>query len=68
MEGQSAAVFTIHSEARGPHWVAWISLPGQSGPHQSILLVGPTQEEAESKAREWAARVAGQMARPSSSS
>ncbi len=68
MEGASAAGFSIHSEARGPHWVAWISLPGQAGPHQSILLVGATKEEAESKAREWAARVAAQTARPSTSS
>jgi hypothetical protein len=68
MEGQSAAGFEVHSEARGPHWVAWISLPGQQGPHQSILLVGATRDEAEAKAREWAARISGQTARPSSSS
>ena len=52
-----AGTFAIHSEARGPHWVAWISQPGEKGPHQSILLVGATRSEAEAKAREWASRL-----------
>jgi hypothetical protein len=57
MSGTSAGSFEIHSEARGPHWVAWVSRPGEKGPHQSILLVGATRNEAEAKAREWAARI-----------
>lgn len=68
MNDTSVAGFEIHSEARGPHWVAWISRPGEAGPHQSILLVGATREEAEAKAREWAVRTAGnQTGRPVSS-
>ncbi len=51
-EPKSAA--TIQSEARGPHWVAWI--PGADGkPVQSVVLVGRTRLEAEDRARRWAA-------------
>lgn len=50
--------FDIHSEARGPHWVAWLSPPGEKTPHQSILIVGATRDEAEAKARDYATRIA----------
>jgi predicted RNase H-like HicB family nuclease len=44
---------TVHSEARGGHWVAWI--PDANGnPERSIVLVGETREEAEARARQWA--------------
>ncbi|HEY3383333.1 MAG TPA: hypothetical protein VGK32_16290 [Vicinamibacterales bacterium] len=68
MSGQPNAMFEIHAEARGPHWVAWISRPGQQDPYQSVLVVGASQQEAESRAREWAARVSAQIERLSSSS
>ncbi len=68
MDGQAPGGFEVHSEARGPHWVAWLALPGQPGPYRSILLVGQTQAEAEGKAREWAAREAPQKTSGSSSS
>jgi hypothetical protein len=39
----------IRSEARGPHWVAW--LPDANGkPEDSVVLVGGTREEAEERA------------------
>lgn len=60
MNQAAAGSFSIHSEARGPHWVAWIAAPGETGPHGSVILVGATRKEAEEKAREWAARVAAQ--------
>lgn len=45
----------IRSEARGPHWIAWVA--DESGkPQQSIVLVGQTREEAEARAKEWAER------------
>jgi hypothetical protein len=50
MNGQA---FQVHSEARGPHWVAWITLPGQTGPYRSVLQVGASREEAEARARKW---------------
>ncbi len=68
MDQAVAATFTIHSEARGPHWVAWITAAGESRPYQSLVLVGATRQEAEDKAREWAARVAAQATRSSSMS
>lgn len=45
--------FEVHSAARGPHWISWISRPGSDQPHRSIVLIGETQEEAEARARDW---------------
>ena len=56
MEKPTAGPFEVRSEARGPHWVAWLVGPGENAPHQSVVLVGATRAEAEAKAREWAAR------------
>lgn len=54
--------FEIHSEARGSHWVAWATRPGEAAPYQSVIVVGGSRAEAESKAREWAARTAAVQA------
>jgi hypothetical protein len=62
------AAFQVHSEARGPHWVAWITQPGASGPYRSVVLVGASQEEAESRARKWGAEVTVQIENSSASS
>jgi hypothetical protein len=43
----------IRSEARGPHWVAWVS-DASGKPEGSVVLVGKTQQEAEERARKWA--------------
>jgi hypothetical protein len=51
MNGQTA--FQVQSEARGPHWVAWLTLPGQPGPYRSVLVVGASRQEAEDRARKW---------------
>lgn len=67
MNAVSGAGFEIHSEARGPHWVAWVTRPGENGPFQSVLLVGASREEVESRAGEWAARTAAQAGRAASS-
>jgi hypothetical protein len=48
--------YQIHSEARGPHWIAWISQDGGNKPHQSVVLIGASQPEAEDRARAWAER------------
>ena len=47
-------VFEIHSEAHGPHWIAWLTRAGGNTPERSIVLVGETKEEAETRARRWA--------------
>ncbi len=49
--------YEIHSEARGPHWIAWISRAGGDGkPERSVVIIGETQEEAETRARQLADR------------
>jgi hypothetical protein len=49
-----AEPYQVHSEARGPHWIAWISRDGSGKPDRSIVLIAATREEAESRARAWA--------------
>jgi len=68
MNQTHSTTYQVHSEARGGHWVAWITAPGEQKAHESILLVGETQASAEEKAREWARRVEDQAARLGSSS
>jgi len=46
--------YDIHSEARGPHWVAWITRGSGTKPERSVLIVGATQAEAEAGAKQWA--------------
>jgi hypothetical protein len=62
------AAFEVQSEARGPHWVAWLTRPGAPGPYRSVLVVGASREEAESRARKWAESVQAQMENSSASS
>lgn len=50
----TSGTFEVHSEARGPHWIAWLTQPGSTTPVQSAVLVGRTREEAETRARQWA--------------
>jgi hypothetical protein len=47
----ATSAYEIHSEARGPHWIAWVSRGGDPKPERSVVLVGKTQEEAEARAR-----------------
>jgi hypothetical protein len=49
---------SIHSEARGPHWVAWVD-DANGKPRDSVVLVGENQKEAEERARRWAAKARG---------
>ena len=49
-----AGSYDVHSAARGPHWIAWVSRPGSQEPERSIVVVGANQEEAEARARAWA--------------
>ena len=46
--------YQIHSEARGPHWIAWITREGSPKPDRSIVLVAASKDEAEARARRWA--------------
>jgi hypothetical protein len=53
---QATGSYEIRSEARGPHWIAWIVRPGSDDPDRNIVLVGETREEAEARARQFAER------------
>jgi hypothetical protein len=46
--------YTVHSEARGPHWIAWVTEGAGTKPVGSVVLVAANQEEAEARARLWA--------------
>ena len=50
------APYQVHTEARGPHWVSWITHDGGGKPHQSVILIARTKEEAEARALAWAER------------
>lgn len=49
-----ATHYQVHTEARGPHWIAWITRGADTKPERSVVLVAATQEEAEARARQWA--------------
>jgi hypothetical protein len=49
----TAGSYTIHTEARGPHWIAWLTAGAEAKPERSIVLIAATQEEAEIRARQW---------------
>jgi hypothetical protein len=46
--------YQIHSEARGPHWIAWITRGTDIKPDRSVVLIAASQKEAEARARRWA--------------
>jgi hypothetical protein len=46
--------YQVHTEAHGPHWIAWITRGTETKPDRSIVLIAATQAEAEERARRWA--------------
>ncbi len=54
----SSGTFDIRSEERGPHWIAWVASDPGGKPAGAVVLVGETREEAESRARQYAERLA----------
>jgi hypothetical protein len=54
------SAFTIHSEERGPHWIAWAVRGTDPKPVLSVVVVGETRQEAEARALEWAGEVTAQ--------
>jgi broad specificity phosphatase PhoE len=49
----STGRFSVHSEARGPHWIAWLTRDPETRPVRDVVVVGETRQEAESRARAW---------------
>jgi len=54
----STTSYQVHSEARGPHWIAWVTRGDSNTPDRSIVLVAETREQAEARARNWAEQTA----------
>jgi hypothetical protein len=50
----SSGSYQIHTEARGPHWISWITLSGETKPDRSVVLVAASEAEAAERARRWA--------------
>jgi hypothetical protein len=50
--------FQIHSQVRGPHWIAWVSRDESGKPHRGVVIVAETRELAEARARQWAEQTA----------
>jgi CRISPR/Cas system-associated protein Csm6 len=46
--------YQIHVEARGPHWVSWITRDGGTKPDRAVILVAASQADAEARAKRWA--------------
>jgi hypothetical protein len=46
--------YQIHVEARGPHWISWISTDGTATPYRSVVLIAKTEEQARARAELWA--------------
>jgi|WetSurMetagenome_2_1015567.scaffolds.fasta_scaffold232995_1 hypothetical protein len=43
----------FHSQARGPHGIAWATRGPDAKPERSVIVVAETPEQAEERAREW---------------
>lgn len=52
----SGQPYEVHTEARGPHWVSWITRPGSTKPDRAIILVAANRKDAEDRAHQWAAQ------------
>ena len=50
--------FDIKTESRGAHWIAWVTRVTSDAPIDSVILVGQTRDEAESRACTWADKLA----------
>jgi len=50
----TTGAFQIHSEARGQHWIAWVTRGADTTPDRSIVLIGASKDEAEARARRFA--------------
>ena len=49
-----ADAYQVHVQERGPHWISWVTRDGETKPHQSVVLVAATEEEARKRAQLWA--------------
>ena len=46
--------YRIHTEARGAHWVGWVTRGDAQKPERGVVLTAANQADAEARARAWA--------------
>ena len=46
--------YDIHVEARGSHWISWITRAGATTPDRSVILIAANEKDARDRARAWA--------------
>ena len=46
--------YQVHTEARGPHWIGWVTRAGSTTPYRAVVLVAASREEAEARAKAFA--------------
>lgn len=51
---ETSGNYRVHSQVRGPHWIAWVSRDGSDTPDRGVILVAENQQLAEARARAWA--------------
>ena len=51
------ADYTVRSKPTSGHWTAWVTAGGSDQPAGYVILVGQTQQEAETHARLWQERL-----------
>ena len=54
MTSTTSGSYQIHSEARGPHWIAWVSRDSSGKPDRAIILIAENREKDEANAKAWA--------------
>jgi hypothetical protein len=50
----STGTYQVHTEARGPHWISWITRAGETTPYRAVVLIAASEKEAAERARRWA--------------
>jgi hypothetical protein len=50
----TTGAYQIHTEARGPHWISWVTRGSDTKPDRSVILIAANQKDAEERARRWA--------------
>jgi hypothetical protein len=56
----ASSPFDVKTERRGGHWIAWLTRPNDPKPVLSVNIVGENEEEARTRATEWARDAAAQ--------
>ena len=49
--------YRVQSKPTSGHWTAWVTPAGSDQPAGQVILVGQTQQEAETHARQWQERL-----------